>query len=387
MIGTEAARFCVHPVEGRACDMLAASHGRNMLGHPFTPPAEDALDAPDWMPDRPGPVDRDDAQPDTSGNPTQDRLAQLRAALVGSAGLDAIPDPVPLIDGVLFRDSLAWLYGKPGSGKSFLALDWAGCVAAGMPWQLRETARGRVLYLVAEGVSGIRKRVRAWESAFRQTMDDVTFLPVAVQFINGVDRAALLALVAEVRPLLVIVDTQARVTVGMDENSNGEMGRVVAVADAIRQAAGACVLMVHHSGKNGLDMRGASAIEGAATSVIKVSKDGGRWVDVTCEKQKDVEPFGSIRLRMTPAADSVVLSATTADDVAATTEAQNKILEALRQSFGSVGASVSQLIKVTEIPERTLYREVKALVDRGSIARIGTPHRSRYFLAGMEPTP
>ena len=97
-------------------------------------------------------------------NPTQDRLAQLRAHLVDSGGLDAIPEPVPLVDGILYQDSLAWLYGKPGSGKSFLALDWAGCVAAGLPWGERATAHGPVLYLVAEGSGGIRRRVRAWET-------------------------------------------------------------------------------------------------------------------------------------------------------------------------------------------------------------------------------
>lgn len=322
-----------------------------------------------------------------SENPFQARLAHFRAHLVDSAGLDSIPDPVPLIDGILYRDSLAWLYGKPGSGKSFVALDWAGSIANGIPWQCRGVSRGPVLYLVAEGVTGIRKRVRAWEQWSNHPMEGVIFLPIAVQLLNGIDLRALVLLVAEQQPVLVIIDTQARVTVGADENSNGEMSKVVDAADQIRQASSACVLMIHHSGKNGLDMRGASAFEGAATSIIRVSKDGGQWVDVKSDKQKDVEDFADIRLRMTPAGSSIVLTATGADAVADMTNHQNAIIDALRQSFGSVGASSSQLLKVTEISERTFYRELKSLVDRGSVIRSGTEARPRYFLPEHLPKP
>ncbi|MEU3093398.1 AAA family ATPase [Streptomyces sp. NPDC006967] len=316
-----------------------------------------------------------------SDNPTQQRLAQLRAALVDSEGLDTIPDPVPLIDGVLFLDSLAWLYGKPGSGKSFVALDWAGCIANGMPWQLREVSRGSVLYLVAEGVSGIRKRVRAWEEAFHAPMKDVTFLPVAVQLLHGTDRQALLALVGEMKPALVVVDTQARVTVGADENSNGEMSKVVDAADQIRQASGACVLMVHHSGKNGLDLRGASAFEGAATSIIKVGKDKGQWVDVISDKQKDVEDFQPIRLCMTPMGSSIVLRAGTGEPAATeTTRSEEGVLATLRDHFGTTSATGPQLMEVAELPKSTFYRALNGLVERGAVRNLGSATRPRYAL-------
>lgn len=323
-------------------------------------------------------------EPTASENPTQARLAQLRAALVDSDGLDSIPDPVPLIDGVLFRDSLAWLYGKPGSGKSFVALDWAGCIANGMPWQLREVSRGTVLYLVAEGVSGIRKRVRAWEEAFRTPMKDVTFLPVAVQLLHGTDRQALLALVGELKPALVVVDTQARVTVGADENSNGEMSKVVDAADQIRQASGACVLMVHHSGKNGLDLRGASAFEGAATSIIKVGRDKDQWVDVISDKQKDVEDFPPIRLCMTPAGSSIVLTGGTEEpSVAEATKSEESVLAVLRDHFGTTSATGPQLVEVSGLAKSTFYRALNALVKRGAVRNLGSATRPRYALPAV----
>ncbi|OLT27763.1 hypothetical protein BJF83_17420 [Nocardiopsis sp. CNR-923] len=121
-----------------------------------------------------------------TGDPVQDRAAQIRAALLDSEGMDALPPPAPLIDGVLYLDSLSWLHGKPGHGKSFVALDWAAHIASGIAWQDRDTTRGPVLYLVAEGTSGMAERKRAWEAEHGHRMD-VIFLPMAVQFMSPTD--------------------------------------------------------------------------------------------------------------------------------------------------------------------------------------------------------
>src|SRR4029077_15177132 len=134
-----------------------------------------------------------------------------------SDGLDDLPAPEALIDGILYRDTLAWLHGKPGHGKSCIALDWAGCVAAGLPWQGRPVTMGPVLYVIAEGVTGLRQRVRAWEDhAGLRTAAE--FLPVPVQFLDAIDLAAMIQVAQDLEPVLIIVDTQARVTVGGDEN-------------------------------------------------------------------------------------------------------------------------------------------------------------------------
>ena len=93
-------------------------------------------------------------------------------------------------------------------------------------------------------------RPRAWEDYADCTML-ATFLPVAVQLLNPADLAAFTALVAELDPVLVVIDTQARVTVGADENSTMEMGRLVAAVDRIRAACQACVLIVHHEPRGG----------------------------------------------------------------------------------------------------------------------------------------
>src|ERR1700674_809342 len=78
------------------------------------------------------------------------------------AELLSIEPPEWLIDGVMPLMGLTALYGQPGGGKSFIALDMALAIASGRPWQGHPVKRGYVVYISAEGGSGLSKRVGAW---------------------------------------------------------------------------------------------------------------------------------------------------------------------------------------------------------------------------------
>lgn len=66
-------------------------------------------------------------EPTEAGNDTkiQARFDQLLLKVVDREGLKNIPPPTP-VEGWLFKDSLAWIQGKWGNAKSFLAVD-IGC--------------------------------------------------------------------------------------------------------------------------------------------------------------------------------------------------------------------------------------------------------------------
>ena len=67
-----------------------------------------------------------------------------------------------LIKNLLPALGIAVIYGHPGSGKSFLALDWALHIALGWDWQGRKVKQGLVIYVAAEGITGLRNRVEAF---------------------------------------------------------------------------------------------------------------------------------------------------------------------------------------------------------------------------------
>jgi len=307
-------------------------------------------------------------------------LAQLRDALIDSDTLDRLPIPEPLIDGLLYRDSLAWLHGKPGHCKSFMALDFACCIDAGLPWMQRPVTQGPVLYVIAEGATGLRPRVRAWEDRAGQKTG-VRFLPVAVQMLHAGHTEAIAELAAELQCVLVVLDTQARVTVGADENSAVDMGRLVAAAEKIRVATRACVKFVHHEARAGDNMRGSTALEGAATTILRVVKDGPR-LELTNPKQKDAAEADPITLWVTPRLQSVVI----ADQPYGPTldlraDSENKILNTLLDMFETTGASATNLREATGLPKSTFFYALNRLVKDGLVQNLGTRTRSCYVSA------
>lgn len=306
--------------------------------------------------------------------------ARLRDLLVDSAGLDSIPEPEPLVDGVLYRDSLVWVIGPPGSAKSFVSLDMAGCIATGQPWQGHPTVQGDVLYVVAEGVSGIRARVRAWEASMGLPMDGVRFLPAAVQAASDAEWNALVELAVELQAAEIVLDTQARLTVGMDENAARDMGMFVHRADRLRAETRACVTIVHHQGRAGDHMRGSTALEGAATTIIKVAKSDESVV-VSCQKQKDAEPFADINLRLVSYDSSAILALNAPSDSPQwNTPAIRKSLSEWWRLHESDWVSVSTLVKSDVFAEATFHRVKKSLIRAGLVTTDGAKRFIRYRL-------
>lgn len=264
--------------------------------------------APAWVEDivtspvESGPPDdpRDDAR-GTAGQTSEEhfeaRLLALEGELLGTEDLDNIPALEPVIEDVLFKDTLARIYGASGTFKSFMTLGFAACVGTGIEWHGQRVQQGEVIYLVAEGIKGIRKRVRAWEQHHGRKMTGVRFLPRPVQAMDP-EWLVLIELCRRRRPALIVVDTQARVTVGIEENSNTEMGKVVDRMEQLRGASGACVLLVHHTGHDSDRGRGATAVKGALQTEIGVVRTGKGLMDTTVTlktgKQKDDEELGDI---------------------------------------------------------------------------------------------
>lgn len=317
----------------------------------------------------------DHVKPDTG------HADRLRHALVDTHGLDHIEPPQPLVNEVLYANSLAWLQGKPGDGKTFVALDLAGSVATGTSWHGHITEHGQVLYIAAEGVTGVRGRVRAWESAIGQPMTGVQWLPVAVQAANETEWAALVDLAPSVAAGgLIVVDTQARVTVGMEENAARDMGVFVQRLEELRQATGACILVVHHQGRSGDHMRGSTALEGAATTVMQVAKEDTD-ITVKCVKQKDAERFSDIHLELTSYGDSAVLMLTGPGTGKPRLGAALKTAAAWWATFGDDTVSMTRLVEADIATKPTLYRHLRTLVDAGIAVSNGSETRRRYSLS------
>ncbi len=325
---------------------------------------------------------------DTLGQTTQPPRFQL----LSIEEILALPDPEWVVDEIIPSTSLAQLYGASGLGKTFVALDMGLSVAAGIEWLgTYEVIQGPVVYVAAEGHRGMKARVGAWlqhHGREASDLEDFRLIGEALPLANPGDVGALIQQVRETFPdrdlALVVLDTQARCTEGLDENSAKEMGLAVAAADRLKRSTGAAVLLIHHTGYENYHPRGSTAVQAALDSQA-VIKGATQALTLTCEKQKDAEAFAPIRIALIPVGDSLVPVADTASSpvrlqIARQSLATRKAeaLDALREH--PTGLLAKEWEKASGMSHSTFYEARKALVEKGLIHQ----EKDHYFAVDLE---
>jgi hypothetical protein len=343
------------------------------------------------------------APPTTVAETTPTLPERPRLAMLTLAQVLALPDPRWLIRPLLTLGALVVLYGPPGSGKSFVALDWALSIAAQFTQWLGFdiVSPGPIVYVVAEGRGGIRKRLAAWLQEHGGLIDGVFVILEPVQLLDENDINLLLIRITSLRPSLVIFDTFASCFSG-DENAPRDMSAAIAAARQVIRETGATVILVHHTGKKGDEERGHSALRAAADAMIllkaKRGPDGTTLLSLTNIKQKEDDPFPEIVLRLKPvsieasnggdSATSCVLEVgPTPSKVAEVLSGGPKLaLEVLTDRYPSGAtkrewmAAIAQRggIELEDLAERTFHHHREALQKRGLVEAIpGKPPRYR----------
>ena len=246
------------------------------------------------------------ASAQASETSAEDEVSALLAEMLTMDEMAEREPPRYMIKNLLSFDSETWLIGGPGSKKSFVAFDMAAHVALGRPWQGLKVSPGLVVFIVAEGGGGFGKRVHAWRSRYGNVpADRMRSLPRPVQAADLRAWAVLVAACRRLRKALdpalgmfIVVDTQARSTVGLDENKSDQIGVYIEALAALRKATGACVMSIHHTVKGGDTTRGSSALDGAQdTRLLMKSERGSLEARLIVDKQKDLEQIDDIELR------------------------------------------------------------------------------------------
>lgn len=288
--------------------------------------------------------------------------------------------PEWLIEDILPEGCLAEVYGESGIGKSFLAVSWAYSIATGVSWLGHACKRGLVVYIAAEGGSGFGPRIRAWKKGNQYDEDaNVHYIREPINFLAPQSVERLLETLRQLaeKPVLLIVDTMARCFANGDENSTKDLSKFVAVIDRVRHDFGCAVLVIHHTGKDRTRReRGGTALRGAADTMIVMQKEKGS-LEISCDKQRDAEPFGSIALRL----ESIDLddgkSSCVIDECVfevrkdGLTDDERLALKVLHEKFGQNGATSKEwqgeFRAASGKSETTYYRAARDLVKNGLI--------------------
>jgi hypothetical protein len=272
-----------------------------------------------------------------------------------------------LIKDVMESKSLGMLFGAPASAKSFIAMDIAFCIAAGIDWNGNKTKHGKVVYLAGEGSNGLATRFKALEHKYGTTVSDIYLsgMPASLSDPENTDIVFKEIQTVCSDPALIIIDTLHRNFGNADENSARDIAVFLHCVTALMNATKATVLIVHHSGHGSADRaRGSSSIKAALDFEYKAVKKEDS-VTMSCTKAKEFsEPAPmSFTLVTQPISgwfndegkpvESAILRSTTyvaPVRVPSLTQRDTMILEALKSATNDKGQMVPQPT-VTTHPE------------------------------------
>lgn len=233
----------------------------------------------------------------------------------GGIAFEQLDEPGPehahVIDGLITVGDKSVIGGPSKSGKSFLAIHMAMCIATAMAFFGRRILTpGLVIYQAGEGGRGIKKRFRAWRQHFGVAKDRRVPLyilqsKVDIHSPDG-DTAKLIAEIKGIERLYgmpvmaLFIDTLQKAQGMADENSGRDMGTVMANVDRIAEAIPGChVCLVHHMNAGGTKLRGHTSVYAGVDQVILVTKDEeAKMSTAVLDKQKDDEDGAQIRFEL-----------------------------------------------------------------------------------------
>lgn len=179
--------------------------------------------------------------------------------------LDEIPPVGWLLPPFLQSNAINLLSGEPGSGKTYIGIDWAKQVAV----------TDSVLYIAAEDPSQFPERIKAWNTYHNFDPKQSKFYLETLD-LNLISLEKTLELIEannDIKPALVVVDTYSAATEGAEEINNGEIETILSHVRLFIKAWGCAVLLIHHFNKSGLAERGGSGLKGGVMLAMKLHLD------------------------------------------------------------------------------------------------------------------
>lgn len=254
------------------------------------------------------------------------------------ADLEHMPKAKWYIQNVLEEGGSSVVFGNPGSGKTAVVASMLWSWLAGLPYwldpvyaldQRTPLDERKVLYLLLEGREGVGVRFRAWNDMAGlsptekdRVLKNFLVMPQSISLWKpkmqledpetwtwGLRR--LMNVLNELRPQIIVIDTQSRATPGMPENNAEDASVLMDILTRFTKEYGASPILLHHSTKGDKKvMRGSSAFEGAVSSAVLIDKSESsdvRWIVPI--KQRNTDLVDKLAFKFTPHQDAFFIEA------------------------------------------------------------------------------
>jgi len=219
-----------------------------------------------------------------------------RLRLVMYGDIEPAPRKDWVITDLLGAGELSCIAAAPGIGKSALATDIAGHVAASRRWFGRHVQGGGVLYVAGERSALVERRFAAFRA-----YHGLSHLPLGI--ISGsIDLRTSTACATEIVDIaaelsdavrLIVIDTVSRALAGGDENAPRDMGQFLRNVELL-QSTLAHVLLLHHIPADGAQRpRGHGSLLAACDTTFRIDQSGSIRT-LSIDKSNDVAEGGRV---------------------------------------------------------------------------------------------
>jgi RecA-family ATPase len=295
-----------------------------------------------------------------------------------------------LVEALWSEEAVGIIGGEPKCGKSFLALDLAVAVAAGIPCLRRFAVSrpGRVLLYPAEDALHIvRRRLDGICAAGGVGLADLDVQVITAPSLRldlEADRVRLEETVARLKPRLLVLDPFVRLH-RIDENVSGDVAPLLAFLRELQRRHAIAVVLVHHAKKGagtiraGQALRGSSEFHAWGDSNLYLRRDSNDRIVLTVE-HRAAAAIPGVTLELTQRDNALALEPAQTDRQSERrvepTSVDQRIAAALAD--GAQPRPFSELRASCRVRTTTLYERLAAMTAAGLVVKSA----DGYSLAG-----
>jgi hypothetical protein len=285
-----------------------------------------------------------------------------------------------LVNQLWSNDAVGIVGGEPKCCKSFLALDLAVAVAAGVPCLRRFAVPtpGRVLLYAAEDAPEIvRRRLQGIAAAAGVSLRDLDIQVITVPTLRldlAADRVSLKQTVAQLRPRLLILDPFVRLH-RIDENASGEVAPLLAYLRELQRQYDVAIVVVHHAKKGAGNLRAGQALRGSSEfhawgdSNLYLRRDGDTLT--LAVEHRAAPTLKPMKIELVETGEALALKLVERNDseVPVPSSLDERITAALATAPSPI--PFAELRSNCRVRAATLYERLAALVANGRIVKTG----------------
>lgn len=300
-----------------------------------------------------------------------------------------IPPKLSLLgDKALTAGGFGILYGKPGLGKSWLAIELALAIVRGADWLGIPThASGERVGLIQLELpdDSMQSRLKALLVGEHPMDDNLRVvcrpdLRGVVDLCRPSDFDSLRDWIERDSLKLVVLDAFSRAH-SASENKAEEVNAVLAGIDAVRHDTGCAFLLVHHERKSmsggGSDddrdaLRGSSRFQSDPTLLVRVKATSGGLKAISFVKISEGPDIEDVHVRTSESGFPIIVPGP--ESVADGN--RSKVLDAVMRKVAPV--SQGELSEALGMNPMTVKRHLSSLVSDGKVVRTGQGRGTRY---------